>query len=126
MGRKIIVGKVRPKKGVDYFTEDDILALREYFAPAGYGVGEDTQQLILKEDLDNTFASGLYWVECPGTAVNDQSFDHAILRVSGMGSIHCVQELYPQGHSMKLTRLCNDGIWQDGWGLYTWESEVIL
>lgn len=117
MGERKYIGKVVPQKGEDYFTPEDIESLYEYFAPAGYSV-------ISHEDLNNTFENGLYWVECPGSFVNGQSFEYALLRVTGFGSEHCVQELYPRGPSMKLTRSCVDGVWQSRWGLYEWGNDV--
>jgi hypothetical protein len=104
----------------------DIEGLSKYFAPAGFGLGADTKQYITKEQLDTTFASGLYWVTCTGTLVQDKLFNYAVLRVTSMGQVHCVQELFPLGYQMKLTRLCNGGTWQEGWGLTTWNNDVTL
>lgn len=126
MVKRVIIGKVVPQKGEDYFTEDDILELQEYFAPSGYGVGEDTRQVINKEYLNYIFVSGLYWLECPGSVINDMQFDQAFLRVFGKDSLHCIQEIYPLGHSAKLTRFCCNGVWQDGWGLYEWKNDVVF
>lgn len=114
-----------PVKGTDYFTEEDIQTLKEYFAPAGYGLGAGQPQLT-KEQMDTTFLSGLYWVQCTGTTVQDKLFNYALLRVSGMGNTFCIQELFPLGHQMKLTRLCDGGNWQVGWGLTTWGNDIKL
>lgn len=113
----------RVKIGNVYPTDEYLLAR---CAPAGYGLGEDTKQYIRKADLDNTFVTGIYWVDCTGTFVQEKLFNFALLRVTGMGQAHCVQELFPLGHSMKLIRIYDGGTWQEGWGLTTWNNDVTL
>ena len=43
---KVLIGNVKPVKGVDYLTEEDIQGLGEYFAPAGYVDGEYTTNAV--------------------------------------------------------------------------------
>lgn len=105
------------------FPSDDYLLAR--CAPAGYGLGEDIiKKYIDKADLDNTFVNGLYWVTCIGCIANGQTFNYAILRVTGNGTTHCIHELFPLGLDMVLRRRCYNGVWSEGWGMQTWDSNT--
>lgn len=113
---KVLLGNVRP----------DIEYLKTIFAPAGYGIGEDTRQYITYDQIDNTFTSGLYWVDCTGNMVDGSVFNYALLRVGGVGSNHCIQELFPIGFDMVLIRRCYNGAWPNGWGKITWENSTTI
>lgn len=110
---RVLIGNVRPS----------IDEMREYFAPAGYGIGEDIKQYVTLEELDNTFVNGLYWVTCIGNSVDGQTFNYALARVSGNGSTHCIQELLPLGLDKVLIRRCYEGSWED-WDQLAWKSYV--
>lgn len=111
----------RVKIGNVYPTDEYLL---ERCAPAGYGLGGDTTQYITFDQIDTTYTNGLYWVTCPGKMVEGDTFNYALLRVTGMGTIHCVQELFPLGLDMVLIRRCYESVWPSQWGKNTWTSSV--
>lgn len=100
------------------FPPDEYLLAR--CAPAGYGVGTDTQQLITYDQIGEAYASGLYWVDCTGKAIGGVPLGFALLRVSGYGATHCVQELFPAGLDIVLIRRCQDGMWPEQWHKNEW------
>jgi hypothetical protein len=111
---RIKIGNVRTP--IDY--------LKSFFAPAGYGIGEDIKQYIKSSDVDDTFVNGLYWVTCIGSAVEGQIFNYALLRVSGSGTAHCIQELFPLGMDIVLIRRCFEGNWPAAWGKFSWSHST--
>lgn len=116
-----------PVKGVDYFTEEDILAMLEHFAPAGYGLGEEeTNQHIGWADINNIFKSGLYWVTCVNKKVGTDLFNYGMLRVTAMGTTHCIQEFFPLGMDFVLVRRCYENTWPTGWGKIAWSNTVYV
>ena len=101
------------------FPPDEYLLAR--CAPTGYGLGADTQQIITYDQIDEVYASGLYWVDCTGKAIGGEPLGFALLRVSGFGTIHCIQELFPVGLDIVLIRRCFEGVYPDGWGKKDWD-----
>lgn len=116
-----------PVKGTDYFTEEDILAMLESFAPAGYGLGaEETKQHITWDSINTIFKSGLYWVNCPNKKAGNDLFNYGMLRVTAMGTTHCIQEFFPLGMDYVLVRRCYENTWPTGWGKITWSNTVYV
>lgn len=111
---RVKIGNVRTP--IDY--------LKQYFAPAGYGLGEDTKKYITMDQIDSAYTSGLYWVTCIGSRLEGNTFNYALLRVSGMGTNHCIQELFPIGLDVVLIRRCYNGIWPAQWGKNAWTHSV--
>lgn len=116
-----------PVKGVDYLTEEEIQALFEKFAPAGYGLGtEQTNQHIDWTDINSTIKSGLYWVTCLNKKVGNDPFNYGMLRVSAMGTTHCIQEFFPIGLDFYLIRRCYNNTWPTGWGKVVWTHSTYV
>lgn len=59
---RVLIGNVKPVKGVDYQTQEDIEELKQLFAPAGYGLGD--QGAVIKTnnaaDVDDFKRNG--WI----------------------------------------------------------------
>lgn len=110
---RVLIGNVR----------QPVEELLEFFAPAGYGLGTDIlSKYITLEELDNTFVNGLYWVTCIGSMVDGQVYNYALARVSGNGTTHSIQELFPLGLNKVLIRRCYEGNWATEWDQLTWKS----
>lgn len=56
---KVLIGNVKPVKGVDYLTEEDIAGLGAYFAPAKYGLGGQAKN-VSDGNLDSCVFGGAY------------------------------------------------------------------
>lgn len=104
------------------FPPDEYLL--KHCAPSGYGLGEDTKQYTTISEIDSIYTSGLYWVSCVGANVEGVIFNFALLRVSGMGTTHCIQELFPLGLDMMLVRRGYEGTWPAQWGKISWTHSV--
>lgn len=117
----VILGKVVPRKGVDYWTEEDKLEIGKTItpdligaAPAGYGLGTFPQKIVTSvEELDTLTACGTYIFQCVGATVGNVPFNYATVEVVAFDNAACYQKLVPIATVTELYRYKHDGKWCD-------------
>lgn len=115
---RVLIGNVKPVKGKDYLTQEDIDGLGSYFAPQGFGLGGSGRGFDIK-DIDNFKQSGWYYSsDANGYNVDGVPMYYILLRVDSWwetaGFNTVVQTVYYDG--LEARRFCQ----LDGWRPWEW------
>lgn len=115
---KVLIGNVKPVKGRDYLTQEDIDELGTHFAPHGFGLGGSARGFDIK-DIDDFKNSGWYYsTDAYGYNVDGFPMYYILLRVDSWwetaGFNTVVQTVYYDG--LEARRFCQ----LDGWRPWEW------
>jgi hypothetical protein len=107
---RVLIGNVKPVKGVDYFTPAELAQL----APAGFGLGEMTGKSVLFSQIDAAKEFGLWsiWGDEGTKTINGLTFTYANMLVLPMDTNAVTQFLFPIGtKGLMLVRKSMDNTW---------------
>lgn len=108
---RVKIGNVRTP--VDY--------LKQYFAPAGFGLGKQSGKSVLFSEIDTAKEFGLWtiWGDEGSKTINGITFSYAKMLVIPMDANAVTQILFPIGNSgLCLIRKSLDDIW----GEWEWQD----
>ncbi|MGN0998379.1 MAG: pyocin knob domain-containing protein [Faecousia sp.] len=99
--------------------EDEMAAMPQNYAPAGYGLGGVTKRVITSvAGLDDVTAGGSYFFSCPGSQLVNVALNYATVTVYPTNaSTTCFQELRPIQTNTVFRRYLHSGTWSE------WEVE---
>lgn len=115
---KILIGNVKPVKGRDYLTQEDIDELGTHFAPQGFGLGGSARGFDIN-DIDNIKQSGWYYSTSPnGYMVDGFPVYFILMKVDSWWEVEGVNIVVQTLHydNCQVRRTCD----LNGWRPWEW------